>query len=194
VATRYVDFYDVKKDVESLLGVRAAGLVCVAASHPALHPGRSARLVLDGLDVGWMGELHPRWVQKNDLTHAPVVFEIDADAVLTSRMATPVELPRQPVVIRDLAIWVGADVSYQNLLDTLTRTVASDATLSVVKDIKLFDVWRDKSSQSDAPEKSMAFRFWFQDIKATLDDATIESCVRRLLEALISAHGVRLRA
>ena len=194
VATRYVDFYDVKKDVESLLGVRAAGLVCVAASHPALHPGRSARLVLDGLDIGWMGELHPRWVQKNDLTHAPVVFEIDADAVLVSRMAKPVEVPRQPVVIRDLAIWVSSDISYQNLLDTLTRTVASDATLSVVKDIRLFDVWRDKSSQSGAPEKSMAFRFWFQDIKATLDDATIESCVGRLLEALVSAHGVRLRA
>lgn len=194
VATRYVDFYDVKKDVESLLGVRAAGLVCVAASHPALHPGRSARLVLEGRDVGWIGELHPRWVRKNDLTHAPVVFEIDADAVLTSRMAAPVELPRQPVVIRDLAIWVGADVSYQNLLDTLTRAVASDATLSVVKDIKLFDVWRDKSSQPDVSEKSMAFRFWFQDIRATLDDATIESCVRRLLEALVSAHGVRLRA
>jgi phenylalanyl-tRNA synthetase beta chain len=77
-------------------------------------------------------------------------------------------------------------------LATLTQTIQSNATLGIVKDIKLFDVWRDKSAH--ATEKSMAFRFWLQGRDATLDDATVEHCLARLLEALVSAHGVRQRA
>src|SRR5690606_25460982 len=73
VPLRQVDFYDVKKDLESLLGKRAAQLRCIPAEYPALHPGRSARLQLDGLPIGWIGELHPRLVQQADPAHAPVV-------------------------------------------------------------------------------------------------------------------------
>jgi phenylalanyl-tRNA synthetase beta chain len=95
-------------------------------------------------------------------------------------------------VIRDLAVWAGADASYQDLLNTLTQTIESNATLGIVKDIKLFDVWRDKSAQT--AEKSMAFRFWLQGRESTLDDATVEQCISCLLQALVSEHGVRQRA
>lgn len=190
--TRQVDFYDVKNDLTTLLGAQAAQLVCVPASYPALHPGRSARLELDGKAVGWLGEIHPRWAQQSDLTHPPVIFEIDVAAISVNVMPAPEELSRQPIVIRDLAVWASADASYQDLLDTLTRTIESNATLDVVKDIKLFDVWRDKSAQTS--EKSMAFRFWLQGRESTLDDSTVEQCVSRLLQALVSEHDVRQRA
>ena len=194
ISTRQVDFYDVKKDIETLLGSRAGGLRCEPAPHPALHPGRSARLVLDGLHVGWLGELHPRWAQQAELPQAPVVFEIDVAALSHISLPAPAELPRQPVAVRDLAVWAGIDVSYQDLLDTLTKTIASNATLSVVKEFRLFDVWRNKEAQAEASEKSMAFRFWLQGSGVTLDDATVEQCISQLLEALVSAHGVRQRA
>lgn len=192
VPTRQVDFYDVKKDVEALLGVQAADLTCVAENHPALHPGRSARLYLAGRPVGWLGEIHPRWSQQCDLAQPPVVFELDAAFISHGRMPAPTELSRQPVVIRDLAVWAGLHVNYQDLLDTLTQTIQSNATLGIVKDIKLFDVWRDKTAQT--PEKSMAFRFWLQGQEATLDDATVEHCMGLLLQALVETHGVRPRA
>ncbi|HEY9279364.1 MAG TPA: phenylalanine--tRNA ligase subunit beta, partial [Eoetvoesiella sp.] len=194
VPTRQVDFYDVKMDVENLLGAQSEHLTCIPAVHPALHPGRSARLVLKGDDIGWIGELHPRWVQQADLNHAPVVFEIDVNAISTASLPAPVELSRQPVVVRDLAVWVRTEVVYQDLLDTLTQTIAADVTLSIVKEIKLFDVWRDKSAQTDTPEKSMALHFWLQDPEVTLDDARVEQCINQLLAALVSAHGARLRA
>ncbi|WP_442592294.1 phenylalanine--tRNA ligase subunit beta [Parapusillimonas sp. JC17] len=191
IAARPVDFFDVKRDLESLLGVLAPRLRCVPASHPALHPGRSARLELDGRPMGWLGELHPRWAQQNDLPHSPVVFEVDVEAISTVPLPVPTEVSRQPVVIRDLAVWAPDSVSYQDLFGTLTRTIQTNANLGIVKDIRLFDVWRDKSAQT--PEKSMAFRFWLQDREATLDDATVEQCISLLLEALVGAHGVRLR-
>lgn len=192
VPARAVDFYDVKGDLEALFGARADRLQYVAAPHPALHPGRSARVELDGRPIGWLGELHPRWVQKAELGQAPVVFEIDVAAASEGALPELAELSRQPVVIRDLAVWVDAGVAYQDLLKTLTRTIESDANLSVVRDIRLFDVWRDKSSAT--AEKSLAFRFRLQNPEATLDDATVDQCMAALLQALEKNHGARQRA
>lgn len=190
--SRQVDFHDVKNDVEALLGNMAGDLRCVADTHCALHPGRSARLVVQDITIGWIGEVHPRWVQQLDLHHPPVVFEIDVDAISRAGMPDVQPLSRQPVVIRDLAVWVDVDVSFQMLLDTLNQTIAAHPSLALVKNIRLFDVWRDKAAQSD--QKSMALRFWLQSPDTTLDDATVEVCMHTLLQALISAHDARLRA
>ena len=192
VAARNVDFYDVKADFSALLGQNAARLQCLPDVHPAFHPGRSARLELDGKRVGWIGELHPRWVQKAELSQAPVLFEVDLDAISQGSMPELESLSRQPVVIRDLAVWVGAEVSYQALHETLARTIASDDKLAIVRDIRLFDVWRDKSAHTD--EKSLAFRFWLQNPQATLDDATVDACMATLLQALEQHHGAHQRA
>ena len=74
VKTRPVDFFDLKGDLEALLAPSYA--VFEAAPHPALHPGRSARIRIDGAPAGYIGELHPRWVQSNGLPSAPILFEI----------------------------------------------------------------------------------------------------------------------
>ena len=72
---RPLDFFDVKGDLEALVAPRA--LTTVRASHAALHPGRAARVAVDGRDAGWIGELHPRLVKHFELPRAPVVFELD---------------------------------------------------------------------------------------------------------------------
>ncbi|ARP91078.1 phenylalanine--tRNA ligase subunit beta [Bordetella genomosp. 9] len=195
VPTRQVDFYDVKMDVEALFGVRAGGLRFEAAAHPALHPGRSARISLDGKPVGWLGELHPRWAQQAELSHAPVLFELDVDTLLQGRMPAVRELSRQPVVVRDLAMWVDAALPAQALLDSLAQAVATDPQLAIVQDVRLFDVWRDKSQVDDSvKEKSLAFRFWLQDTDATLDEARVADCLARLRDRLVQDHGARQRA
>ncbi|MVW70586.1 phenylalanine--tRNA ligase subunit beta [Bordetella sp. 15P40C-2] len=194
VSTRQVDFYDVKMDVEALFGARAKQLRFVVAQHPALHPGRSARIDLDGRAVGWIGELHPRWAQQSDLAHAPVVFELDVEALSEGQLPKVRELSRQPVVVRDLALWVDLQVSAQAMLDTVAAAIAADATLSVVQDVSLFDVWRDKAQDGKpVTEKSLAFRFWLQDTEVTLDEARVADCLARITQALVSAHGARQR-
>ena len=194
-AVRPVDFYDVKMDVQALFGKRAAALRFEAAAHPALHPGRSARIQLDGRTVGWLGELHPRWAQQAELAQAPVLFELDVPALSQVELPEVRELSRQPVVTRDLALWVDESVPAQALLDTIAQTIHQDAALAIVQDVKLFDVWREKSQDADSPEeKSLAFRFWLQDTDATLDEARVTDCLSRLREALIHAHGARQRA
>ncbi len=192
VPRRLADFYDLKNDLESLLGKQARALRCEAAEHPALHPGRSAKVLLNDAHIGWLGELHPRLAQEAELGSAPVVLELDVAALMHQPLPQPEPLSRQPIVQRDLAIWVNDQVPYQSLRDTLAQTVAANATLSIVQDIALFDVWRD--AERTEGRKSLGLRFWLQDPQATLDDATVELCMQQLLDALVQAHGVSLRA
>jgi phenylalanyl-tRNA synthetase beta chain len=192
LTTKNVDFFDVKRDVEVLLDGRLADLRFVALAHPLLHPGRSAQILLDGKQIGLIGELHPKWVQEQELGTAPVLFELTYDSLCTIAMPTVKELSKQPVVQRDLAIWVSTDKTVQSLLDTIGRTIAADESLRVVQDVRLFDQWKDPSKQA-AEEKSLAFRFSLQDTEVTLDDARVDACVVKIRQALETEHQARAR-
>lgn len=189
--TRAVDFFDVKSDVENLFGVRASQLRFVTDTHPALHPGRCARIELNGESVGWLGELHPEWLQQLDINTAPVLFELDAEALAYTPMPQITTQSRQPVAQRDLAFWVSTSVSYQQIIDTLQATIAAEPALHIVKDFKLFDVWK---ADTQAAEQSLAMRFWLQDTQATLDDAQVEQSMQSLLHVLVQTHQIRQRA
>jgi hypothetical protein len=83
-AARPVDYFDVKGDLEALFAPRALRFERV--SHPALHPGRSATVLLEGKSIGVLGELHPQWCQKYELTVPAVLFEIELAALLETPM------------------------------------------------------------------------------------------------------------
>ena len=117
-----VDFYDLKGDVEALLAPRRVSFA--PASHPALHPGRSARIVVNGRSVGVLGELHPKWRQAYELPSAPVLFELELDAVLERPLPAALALPRQQSVLRDLAVIVGDGVTHDALIAPSSRPAA----------------------------------------------------------------------
>jgi len=199
-ATRPVDFYDVKHDVETLFGATLApALRFIAATgdaqHPALHPGRSARIDLNGKPAGWLGELHPRWVQQMALASAPVLFEIDVAALSDVARPAPQEPSRQPVVVRDLALWVPESLPVQALWDALsTARAGDDKQFALITDVRLFDVWHNaKATGTDTPEKSLALRFWLQDPDATLEDARVAACMDAVIALLSRDCGARLR-
>ncbi|MGN6083070.1 phenylalanine--tRNA ligase subunit beta [Trinickia sp.] len=191
--TRLVDFFDVKGDVEALFAPRVARFV--KAEHPALHPGRSARIELDGQAVGWIGELHPRWMQQYDLPHAPMLFEIDADALMGRALPTPAEVSKYPPVRRDIAVVVDQSVDVQALLDEMQKALGEEAC-KFVQRVALFDEFRAKSSTSGgmaAHEKSLAFRVTLQDTGGTLQDETVDLAVKTLVDRLARVYGARLR-
>lgn len=191
VKTQAVDFFDVKSDIENLFGNRAQDLRFKAGEHPALHPGRSAYIELDGKAVGWLGELHPQWLQQLDIQTAPILFELDADVLCESPLPLLRPQSRQPVVQRDIAFWVDSQTAYQHLVDTLNQTIANDESLAIVQRFHLFDVWK---SDAQATEQSLAMRFWLQDAKTTLDEERVEASMHKLVKALEQAHKIRQRA
>jgi phenylalanyl-tRNA synthetase beta chain len=182
---RAIDFFDAKGDVEALLAPRAVQFV--RAEHPALHPGRSARVDINGLAIGWVGELHPRWCQSYDLPHAPVVFELDLNALLERSVPTAKPLPRQQSALRDVALVVGEDVSHDALIAAL-----EDDAAGLVRSAQLFDLYKPKAT--DAGERSMTVRLELRDDEATLTDERIEAAKQQAIERASSRLGARLRA
>lgn len=188
--TRAVDYFDVKGDLEALFAPRAVRFS--KTEHPALHPGRSATVEVDGKVVGVIGELHPRWLQKYDLPQAPVLFEVDADALRARDVPRYAEISKFPGATRDLALVVKQDVPAQALLDAFQSELASNALGKLVQAVVLFDEYRGKGLEQD--EKSLAFRFGLQDTQSTLQDDAVEAIMAALASAAQQKHGAKLRA
>lgn len=188
-ASRNVDYFDVKADLEALFLPRT--LTFVKTEHPALHPGRSANVLLDGEIVGFIGELHPRWQQKYDLPLAPVVFEIDAIAVQRLDVPSYKEISKFPAVTRDLALVVKNTVSVQDLIDVFVAKKQSNPICHILQVVVLFDEYRGKGLESD--EKSLAFRFTLQDTQTTLQDDLVDAAMAAFVASATTHYGARLR-
>jgi phenylalanyl-tRNA synthetase beta chain len=189
-ATRAVDFFDVKADLEALFAPLA--LRFVKTEHPALHPGRCAAIELDGKQVGFVGELHPRWMQKYELAQAPVLFEVDAKALQQRPLPQYAEISKFPGASRDLALVVKQQVTTQDILDSFAGEVQSNPLGRIVQAVVLFDEYRGKGLETD--EKSLAFRFSLQDTQSTLQDDAVDAIMAALAESAKQKHGARLRA
>ncbi|OFZ90611.1 MAG: phenylalanine--tRNA ligase subunit beta [Betaproteobacteria bacterium RBG_16_64_18] len=184
---RAVDFFDIKGDLEALLAPLRARFEPAVHPHPALHPGRAARVMLGGTPIGWVGELHPRWQQKYELSAAPVLFELDAAPILALELPRYSEVSRFPPVVRDLAVVVSESAPAQALLDELEASRPA-----VVQDIRLFDVYQGKGIP--AGQKSLAFRVVMQDTAKTLTDGEADAAMAQLIRSLAAKFGARLRA
>jgi phenylalanyl-tRNA synthetase beta chain len=158
----------------------------IVAAHPALHPGRSARVEVDGRAIGWVGELHPRWCQGYELPHAPVVFELDLTTLLERGLPHAQAVPRQQSALRDLALVVGEGVSHAALIDALV-----DDASGLVRSARLFDLYKPKTAGAD--ERSMAVRLELRDDDTTLTEERIEAAQAQALQRVQQRLGARLR-
>ena len=185
---RAVDFFDVKGDVEALLAPRAVRFE--AADHPALHPGRSARVLVDGQSIGVIGELHPRWRQAYELPQAPIVFELALHAVTTRPVPAFQPIARHQAALRDLALVVPESATHDGLLGALR-----DDPSGLVQSATLFDVYKPGTPGTDmaAGERSMAVRLELLDADATLTDERIDAAVAAAVARAAQAQGARLR-
>ena len=188
-ASRTVDFFDVKADLEALFA--PAALRFAKIEHPALHPGRSAQVLLGDQVVGFIGELHPRLQQKYELPLAPVLFEVDGLALQQRQVPAYVEISKFPAVVRDLAVVVKQAVYAQDLLDVFAAEQQQNPACRILQAIVLFDEYHGKGLEND--EKSLAFRFTLQDTENTLQEDTVEAAMSALIAAVGKVPTAKLR-
>ena len=193
MANRKVDFFDVKNDIEAIL--QPLSISTQAAQHPSLHPGRSAKILLQNenqqIELGFLGELHPKLQQHYGFTQAPILFELDLEAISNTFLPKLVEPSKFPAVERDLAIVLKSDVPAQSVLDCFKK-----AANALVKDIQLFDEFRptpERSGGMEMNEKSLAFKIILSDDQQTLQDSTIENAIKQLLDQVLIQFSARLR-
>ncbi len=185
---RPADFFDIKGDIEALLAPRQPRFV--ADTHPALHPGRCARVELDGRRIGHVGELHPQWRQAYELPQAPMLFELDLGAVLARDLPLAQPVPRHQASWRDIALVLRDEVPHDRLVDVLAQDPSG-----LVRSVLLFDVYRPTQPGGDiaAHEHSMALRLELLDDAANLTDERIDAAVAAAVQRAQAACGARLR-
>lgn len=183
-AQRWVDFFDLKADVEALFWpVRPQ---FQAATHPALHPGQSARVWLDGQPVGWIGSLHPRLAQKYGFARSPLLFELECSALSPRVVPTHRGISRFPAVRRDIAVVVDVDLTVGAVLEAVR-----DALPTTVTEFELFDVYQGQGIQPG--KKSLAFRMLLQHTEKTLTESEIDAAVSQVLAFLSERFNAALR-
>ena len=189
-ADKAVDFFDVKGDVEALLA--PIQLTFAPLVHPALHPGRSASVMVGGQVIGFVGELHPKWRQAYELPQAPTMFELALDAVLARQMPCFDAVSKFQPVERDIALIVPESTTHAALMTAINGA----DTKGLLKDARLFDVYRPQqaSTTMQSGEKSLAVRLLLSGDAATLTDEQIESAVQAVIANLRNALQARLRA
>jgi phenylalanyl-tRNA synthetase beta chain len=181
---RLVDFYDVKADLESLMAPLASRFD--PAPHPAFHPGRSARVVVDGSPIGWIGELHPKWQQKYDLPQAPVLFEVDAETLQAVPLPRPQVPSDQPIVLRDIALLFDSATPLEAVFDAIRAEKPA-----IVRAVRLFSLYR--GAELPQGKKSLAFRVVMQDTERTLTDAEADAARDALVALLGRKFSATLR-
>jgi phenylalanyl-tRNA synthetase beta chain len=181
---RAADFFDLKADLGNLLAPLSAR--CEPAPHPAFHPGRSARVVVDASPVGWIGELHPKWLQKYGLPQAPVLFELDAEPLQSVPLPRP-EVPSDlPTVVRDIALLFPAATPLQAVLDAIQAEKPP-----IVRGVRLFNLYR--GAELPPGTKSLAFRVVMQHTERTLTDAEADAARDALVALLGRKFSATLR-
>ncbi len=183
-----LDFFDAKGVVEAILGSIGVVADFQPASVRSLHPGRVANIMVNGVVVGLLGEVHPAVAEKFDLLPLPVaVFELAISKLLplVSQQARYQPISRFPKSVRDLALIVDSDVPAYKISDIIS-------SFPLVSRLTLFDIYSGK--QVPAGKKSLAYRIAYQSTTHTLTDEELDSVEKAILSRLSDELGAILRS
>jgi phenylalanyl-tRNA synthetase beta chain len=185
-----VDFFDLKGDIETLMGcgfdAPDAPLSLRPETHPALHPGQSARILAGDRPVGWLGRLHPALEASLDLAESPVLACVELSALENRALPRFEALSRFPASRRDLALLMDAATPAARLLEVIRRAGGNE-----LREVGIFDVYTGQGIESG--RKSVALSLIFQGSSSTLSDEDIEASVARVVQALSVEAGANVR-
>lgn len=183
---RKFDFYDLKGDVEGFLGQRGFIPEFISGAIEALHPGKTARIVVGGHPMGWMGSLHPKIIEALDLVDEVFVFELDVEEIKQPILSKYQPISKYPQNRRDLSFLVSDNQSVGEMVRAIKAL-----ELSWLKDVFIFDVYQGKGVPEG--QKSVAFALLLQAFDKTLVDAEINSEIDAIIQLLKDNFSAILR-
>ncbi|EOG7715082.1 phenylalanine--tRNA ligase subunit beta [Vibrio parahaemolyticus] len=198
IETNTVDFFDLKGDLEAVLELsaneKAYSFAALSpeskkanpALHPALHPGQSAAIIVDGKEVGVIGTVHPELERKFGLNGRTIVFEIEWSAINSKVIPEAVALSKFPSNRRDIAVVVDEAVASGDIVNACLEQGGE-----FLKDAKLFDVYVGKGVEEG--KKSLAIALTLQSLERTLEDADIAGAVDAIVAHVSEKFGAALR-
>ena len=182
------DFYDMKGDLQALFSsLNIKEIQFLPATHPALHPGQAARIVVNGIEAGWLGVLHPRLLDELDLSQEVILFELSLFALTQSKPIRYQQISKYPQIKRDLSLLVHQDVSAADI-EQVVRDIVHRTWL---KSFDVFDVYTGDTIPDG--KKSLAISLTLQDENRTLVDLEINTIIDAILKTLENKFAITLR-
>ena len=184
------NFFSLKGELEGIF----AGLRTKKASYtavkdnPSYHPGRCAMVSIDGVDLGYIGQVHPLVAKNYGIDCEVYCAEINFTKLFDLRLpdATYTPLPKYPTVNRDLSLICSESVTVAE-----AENVILAAAGKLLRGVKLFDVYRGTGVPQGM--KSLAFSLSLRADDRTLTDVDSEAVVNKVLAALKEKLGATLR-
>ncbi len=185
---RNVDFFDMKGDLEAILGKTGElhNFEFEHGVHPALHPGKTAKITKNGINIGWLGELHPDIAAKLSLETTIILFELDISAVLRRKSIKYRQLSKYPSIRRDISILVDEQLAVKKVFDVINQ-----AGGKWLLNLELFDEYRGEGI--DSGRKSLSLGLTLQESSRTLKEEEVETVMAGVLAALETELGAKLR-
>ena len=183
-------FFTLKGELEAIFsGLRMKKAEYTAEKNdPSYHPGRCARITVDGVDIGVMGQVHPLVAANYGMDSEVFCAELDLTKMMGMLLPEPtyVPLPKYPAVSRDLAVVCDEEVTVAQ-----AEKVIAAAAGKLLRDVKLFDIYRGVGVPTG--KKSMAFSLELRADDRTLTDSDSEAVTSKVLKALEDQLGATLR-
>lgn len=185
-----VDFFMAKGILESLidsLGLNQSIEFVKETDMEAMHPGRTARVLLGGETIGFIGQLHPLASKEYDLNET-YVFEINFDALVKAEKEETVyrTIPRYPGSTRDVAFVVDEEVSHAEI-----TAIIEENGGEWLHQIRLFDIYTGE--HIDEGKKSVAYSLYFLNPEATLVEETVQKAFNQVKIALEEQLNAEIR-
>ena len=182
------DYFDLKGDVAAVLALAGPGATFEwrGATLECLHPGRSAAVVRDGVEVGWLGELHPSLRAERGIGATVLMFELDIIRAIAAPLPTLSPVSRFPQVRRDLSITVPVDTPLSAI-----KSRVSVAAGSLLRDLRVFDIYQGPGIETT--RKSIALGLIFQDNNKTLKDDEADALMASIAADLGSQLDAKVR-
>ena len=183
-------FFSLKGELEAIFkGLNVKKAVYTAVNdNPTYHPGRCAKVTVDGVDVGYMGQIHPVVASNYGMDMDVYAVEVSLTKLydLLLPEATYVPLPKYPAVTRDLALLCDESVTVGQAQEVIAK-----AGGKLLRDVQLFDIYRG----TGVPEgkKSLAFSLILRADDRTLTDTDSEGVISKVLSAVQANLGATLR-
>jgi phenylalanyl-tRNA synthetase beta chain len=186
-----MDFYDMKGVLQTALtGVQVGELSFEPIQNPTYHTGKCAKVILQGKEVGVLGELHPLIQEKYELPETPIIAgELDLNLILEA-MPERFDIrsvPTFPPVLEDLAVVVDETITAERVAQVI-RSAAG----RMINELHLFDVYR--GNQIGTGKKSLAYSLTYQDPQRTLTDQEVAKIRGRIIKQLEQELDARLRS
>ncbi|MFQ5900886.1 MAG: phenylalanine--tRNA ligase subunit beta [Thermodesulfobacteriota bacterium] len=176
-----VDFFDLKGVLENLFEhINLAEYTFLPKRDLSYtHPARTASITVDGIEIGYMGKIHPELSEGLDIQQPLFIFELDFDSLLRYSVQHKryEDIPRFPGVSRDVAVLVDEELSAADIENTI-RHIGE----GLVDSVKIFDLY--KGDGIPVGKKSVAYRIRYLSRERTLIDEEVSSFHNRLVKEI----------